>query len=148
MEDQAFVALETRIPTISQSFDHTEEVRERSKTPVVQAARGKPFARSFRARSYLPAHIEKSVVEAIDSESEDEDVKPIIRSQFNAFSSAKRSTEVNVMGSSRWYSGVYAEKKRLEEELEEEKRLEAEAARAGVVELSEIESESESDIFG
>ena len=148
VEDQAFVALETRIPAISQSFDHTEEARERSQTPVVQAARGKPFARSYRARSYLPAHIEKSVVEAIDSESEDEDVKPIIRSQFNAFSSAKRSTEVNMMGSSRWYSGVYAEKKRLEEELEEEKRLEAEAARAGVEELSEIDSglsESESE---
>ena len=65
MEDQAFVALETRIPTISQSFDHTEEVRERSKTPVVQAARGKPFARSFRARSYLPAHIEKQSTQRV-----------------------------------------------------------------------------------
>ena len=85
-------------------------------------------------------------MEAIDDESSDEDTKPVIQSQFQAFQHPRRSAS-NAMGSRQWYSGVYAEKRRQEEELAEEEKLAEEAARAGVESVSEGESEEEEESF-
>ena len=133
-EEQSYRALESRVSSLTaRTVDHPEK-EEETTLPVPQPAFGKAFARSVRSRSYLPRS-EAAPVEAIDDESSDEDTKPVIQSQFQAFQHPRRSAS-NAMGSRQWYSGVYAEKRRQEEELAEEEKLAEEAARAGVESVS------------